>query len=266
MSTDDRPGTTGRRSTEPDSGDPLDALLGNLQGDSGAPLDEKADFDALLGGLAGGGAPAGGDADPGAMLGSLLGGGGAAGGQPDLGALLSGLLGSGGASAGGQADLAALLGGLGGAGTAAPSGGADLGTLLGSLMGSGADQNTESPDDFLSAALGGGQDGGGILGSLLGSLLGAGGPATSGLAEQGGISQALIQAAMGFLLQTLSNPTRSGVDTNDVMTRLSDGTLDTDYVRQSGLAAQFSREANVDEQTAAQTLDLALRAMTGRPD
>ncbi len=261
MSTNDRPGTAGRGSNEPQSDDPLDALLGNLQGDSGAPLDDKADLGTLLGGLAGGG-----EADPGAMLASLLGGGGAAGGQADLGALLSGLLGGGGAPTGEQADLGALLGGLGGAGTAAPSGGADLGTLLGSLMGSGADQNAASPDDFLSAALGGGQGGGGILGSLLGSLLGggAGGPATSGLADQGGVSQALIQAAMGFLLQTLSNPTRSGVDATDVMTRLGDGTLDTDYVRQSGLAEQFSQEANIDEDTAAQTLEMALRAMGGR--
>lgn len=257
-------GTDDRRRQDDDPGDPLDALLGNLQGTGGTPLEDKADLGALLGGLTGGGQPAGGEADLGSLLGGML-GGGAQGGEADLGALLGGLLGGGGSAPGGGEDqLGALLGGLGGAGTAPAGGGADLGALLGSLLGGGASQQSGSPDDFVSAALGGGQSGGGLLGSLLGGLLGGGGSMSSGVTQSGGISQALIQAALGFLLQALANPQRSGVDANDVMTRLGNDTLDTDYVRQSGLAAQFSQEANVDEDTAAQTLAVALRALGGR--
>jgi hypothetical protein len=236
-------GTNDPRKQDETSADPLDALLGNLQEGTGAPADEKADLAALLGGLAGSGQSTGGEAD--------------------LGALLSGMLGGGGAQ-GGDVDLGALLGGLGGAGTASPSGGADLSALLGSLLGGGAGQESGSPDDFMSAALGGGQSGGGLLGSLLGGLLGGGSSMSGSVTESGGVSGALIQAAMGFLLQALANPQRSGVDTSDVMTRLGNDTLDTDYVRQSGLAAQFSQEANVDEDTAAETLTVALHALGGR--
>ncbi len=264
MSTDDRLNAARREQGDSPMDDPLDALLDNLQGGNAAPAGDKADLGALLGSLAGGGAPAGGESDLGALMGGLLGGGGSQGAQADLGTLLGGLLGGGGAAGSGQADLGALLGGLGGPGTAPAGSGADLSTLLGGLLGSGADQEADSPDDFLAAALGGGQGGGGLLGTLLGGLLGGGGGASSGVTESGGISGALIQAAMGFLLQALSNPTRSGVDTTDMMTRLGDGTLDADYVRQSGLAAQFSQEAHVDEETAAQTLETALRAMGGR--
>lgn len=261
MSTDDRLRAPGHEQDDPEAHDPLDSLLGNLQGES-APLSEKADLGALLGGLSGGGAPAGGEADLGGLLGGLLGGGSAQGGEADLGALLGGLLGGGGAAGGGQADLGALLGGLGGPGTAPAGGGADLGALLGGLLGGGANQGMDSPDDFVSSALGGGQSGGGLLGSLLGGLLGGSSP-SSGVTASGGVTQALLQAALGFLLQALANPQRSGVDSTDVMARLGNGTLDTDYVRQSGLAAQFSQEANVDEETAAQTLEMALRAMGG---
>jgi hypothetical protein len=258
-------GTNDPRRPDEASGDPLDALLGNLQGDTGAPVDEKADLGALLGGLTGSGQSTGSEADLGALLSGMLGSGGAQGGEADLGALLGSLLGGSGSAAGsGEADLGALLGGLGGAGTATPSGGADLSALLGSLLGGGASQEPGSPDDFMSAALGGGQSGGGLLGSLLGGLLGGGSSMSGGVTGSGGVSGALIQAAMGFLLHALANPQHSGVDASDVMTRLGNDTLDTDYVRQSGLAAQFSQEANVDEDTAAETLTVALHALGGR--
>lgn len=234
MATEDRKQTTGQGDPNPAADDPLDRLLGQLQGGGGAP---QASANAERAG----GAPAGG--------------------QPDLGALLGGLLGGGGTPASGENALGALLGGLGGPGAAPASGGADLGALLGGLLGGGAGQGAANPEDLVSALLGGGQSGGGALGSLLGGLLGGGGAPGSGVTASGGMSQALIQAALAFLMQALANPQRSGVGTTDVMTRLNDGTLNADYLRRSGLAAQFGQEANIDEDTAAQTLTAALRAL-----
>lgn len=169
-------------------------------------------------------------------------------GQDPLGSLIQGFLGGGGstADAGDMGSmgglLESLLGGMGGA--AASGGGAAMGGM------------------------------GGLLESLMGGASGAAGavggnpmlaPFTEALAEKLGISQqmasVIISAAFMMLMNTVQKSKSRGAEQPSQADL--DEMMDADYLASSGMSARVAEQTGMDEEEATESLQEALKMLSG---
>jgi hypothetical protein len=216
-----------------------------------------------------------------------------AGGDP-LSDLLGGILGGMTApqGGGGGTGLDDILGGILGGG-AQGAGGASLGDILGGILGGGAQgAGGAGLGDILGGILGGGgaaQAGGGIgMDDILGAILGRGGanlgansflaPIVQALAEKLGLSPAIAQAVVGFVITKLlpgllagarapapsstgrgravpSTQEGQGLDLDHLLGTMGAGQeLEPAYLRSTGMVDELAQQTGLDPDTAMQSL------------
>ena len=290
-------GSDAQKRKQQTGGNPLGDLLGGIlggvapqQGSGTAPQQgaSAGGLGDILGDILGGmtpqqssgktpqqGATAGGLGD---ILGGILGGADGKLDAGDLAGILGGILGGGGA---------AQQGSRGGVGSQSGAGG--LGDILGGILGGGASQQGSQ-----------GATGAGGLGDILHAILGGSSGANIGansflapiamaLAEKLGLSPAMAQAVVAFVLTKLlpglsgaarsqaapsATPRRSsqqqtqkpeGLDLDYLLDTMGKGEApDASYLRRSGMAEELAQQTGMDPNTAIESLQHAIGLLGGQ--